>query len=66
MHWRRSLKIRESKEVINYLLYNKLDSLGNTIYKEYERILKVILKSTVRYLGIEVDDALEISAQTEV
>jgi len=24
------------------------------------------LKSTVRYLGIEVDDALEISEQTEI
>jgi hypothetical protein len=29
-----------------------------------ERILR--LESTVRYLGIEVDDALEISEQTEI
>jgi hypothetical protein len=27
---------------------------------------KLVLEGTVRYLGIEVDDALEIAQQTEV
>jgi hypothetical protein len=30
------------------------------------RLPKLVLEGTVRYLGIEVDDALEIAQQTEV
>jgi hypothetical protein len=29
-------------------------------------VMETKLQSTVRYLGIEVDDALEISEQTEI
>ena len=46
---------------------------GPTIYKRTKNLRAVQLllghsklESTVRYLGIEVDDALEISEQTEI
>lgn len=36
------------------------------IYQQQEILGHSKLESTVRYLGIEVDDALEISEQTEI
>ena len=36
------------------------------IYRRTKNLRAVQLESTVRYLGIEVEDALELAEQTEV
>ena len=50
-----------------------IDSKATLIYRRTKNLRAVQLllghsklESTVRYLGIEVDDALEISEQTEI
>ena len=45
--------------------YREMDERGN--FRAVQLSLgRIKLKSTVRYLGIEVDDAIEIAEQTEV
>ena len=42
-------------------------TVGPAIWRDLQLLLgHTKLESTVRYLGIEVDDALEIAEQTEV
>lgn len=53
----RTHSIRRTKQT---LIYRRTKNLGAV------QLLMVHTESTVRYLGIEVDDALEIAEQTEV
>lgn len=73
VHWNFSVNSRFPKEGLIYGTHTIRRTKASLIYRRTKNIRAVQLllghtklESTVRYVGIEVEDALELSEQTEI